>query len=141
MYRNGKSHFEITYALRNREQNCMRMEEECERNVTIQLTVRTTYSVASPLANMVSKTKSSSGLSTPTIFKIEKYAVNWLNFLSAYVTSALLWLWYILNIITKNHMHYQYNCFDSVDILELAGLLRKCYIIVCGPWTSCVCIR
>ena len=30
-----KSHFEITFALRNGEQDCARMEEECERNVSM----------------------------------------------------------------------------------------------------------
>ena len=35
------------------EQDCTIMEEEYERNVTIELTVGTTYSVASPLANTI----------------------------------------------------------------------------------------
>ena len=34
------------------------MEEECEWNIMTKLTVGTIYSVASPLANIVSETKS-----------------------------------------------------------------------------------
>ena len=53
----------------------MRMEEECDRNVTTELTVGTTYSVTSSLANMVIKTKSSSRLSPPAMLT-SKDAIN-----------------------------------------------------------------
>ena len=49
------------------EQDCVKMEEGGERNVTTKLTVGSMYSVASPLANTVIKTKSSSGLSPSAI--------------------------------------------------------------------------
>ena len=39
------------------EQNCVRMEEEYERNVMTELTVGTTYSIAPPLVNTVTKNK------------------------------------------------------------------------------------
>ena len=68
MHRNGKSHFEITCALRNG--GIELHEEECERNVMTELTVGTSYSVASPLVNTIIK-KSSSDLSPPTILTLK----------------------------------------------------------------------
>ena len=65
------------------EQDCARIENECERNVMTELTVGTTYSVASPLANMVIKTFCH--------FNIENMQLTIINFLSIYITSSLLW--------------------------------------------------
>ena len=47
------------------EQDCGRMQEERERNMTTEPTVGITYSIASSLANTVIQTKSLSGLSPP----------------------------------------------------------------------------
>ena len=55
------------------------------------LTMGIMYLVTSPLANTVIKAKSSSGLSPPAIhFKIENMQLTIINFLSAYIASALL---------------------------------------------------
>ena len=65
------------------EQDCARIENECERNVMTELTVETTYSVASPLANMIIKTFCH--------FDIENMQLAFINFLRIYIASALLW--------------------------------------------------
>ena len=65
------------------EQDCARIEKECERNITTELTVGIPYLVASPMANMVIKTFCH--------FNIGNMQLTVINFLSIYIASALLW--------------------------------------------------
>ena len=68
------------------EQDCTRIEEEYDRNVTTKLNVGTMYSIASPLANRLLK----QGVRHIHHFNFENVQLTVIKYLRDYMASVLL---------------------------------------------------
>ena len=69
------------------EQDCTRVEEECDRNVTTKLNVGTTYLIAPPLANRLLK-QNLQGVRHIHHFNFKNVQLTVIKYLSAYITST-----------------------------------------------------
>ena len=102
------------------EQDCARMEEEYEKNVTTEPTVGTIYSITSPLVNIVIK-KIFKWFITSCHFNIKNMQLTVINFLSTYINSALLCC------LSPGY----YNCLlELLNQLVKEVLLHRCQPII-----------